>query len=903
MRRSAPIIAALLSPGSALAATYTVATDGSGDFSTLSAAIAAAKSGDRVEVAAGTYTETISFAGKDLELVGVAGSSSTFLDGAGSSPRAVLFASGETSAALLQGFTITNPGQRALAITDASPTVVDVVVSGAGSSTATGGGILINGGAPTFEDCRLDGNTGKLGGHVYVMGSATPQFNDTEFTDGEAEDQGGAVYVETGELTVVGGTFDNNYAVANGGAITLGVGAGLTLDGVTLTDNHSDAAAGGAIYGAGTNDLLITSSELSSNYPYEYSSGYGGGALYMTSGTLAVSDTVFDANYAYYGAAMMLYGTTATFEGNTFSTNYAYYGGAIYLSSSSYLSDTGSLYDTNTSYYYGAAIYAYYNFTLSFDAATFSENAAYYGYGGGIFASSYGYIGVENSTFSDNYAYYSGGGIYADTLLGDINVNASAFTDNVATYGYGGAVYSYYYSNTNASQSTFTRNEALYSGGALYCYYYCGLNVRGSDFTYNVASNLSGGAVYWNPLSAGYDMNFVGNDLSGNVSRYEGGGLYTYTGGSVLVQGNHFDGNLLDDDSFGGGLHASGYGDLVVWDNTLTNNESIIGAGAFIGAGADDDATAWLVNNVLAENAANRVGGGIALVDVGDLTFENNTLLGNQALEGGGALYIYDSVSLIRNNLFAQTVDGEAVTFDDAEALIQSTITYNDWFDNADGDQGGDLGTITLDASNLWVDPQLARYSRDGDADNDAYVLARTSPCVDAGDPDLEDPDGTRSDIGALGGPFLLETDQDEDGYSSAVDCDEDDPSVHPGADDAWYDGVNSDCGYGSDYDQDGDGVDALDYDGDDCDDLDANTTDCAEVDSGGDDPIEDTGAPDSAPEDTGGLTDAGGVGDTAKAEPGGCACATSGDDRAPGGLGLGALALACVGLARRRRG
>ena len=67
--------------------------------------------------------------------------------------------------------------------------------------------------------------------------------------------------------------------------------------------------------------------------------------------------------------------------------------------------------------------------------------------------------------------------------------------------------------------------------------------------------------------------------------------------------------------------------------------------------------------------------------------------------------------------------------------------------------------------------------------------------------------------------------DADGDGYDSieagGEDCDDDDASTYPGADDAWYDGVDSDCQGDSDYDQDGDGYDDPSGGGDDCDDLD----------------------------------------------------------------------------------
>jgi hypothetical protein len=92
-----------------------------------------------------------------------------------------------------------------------------------------------------------------------------------------------------------------------------------------------------------------------------------------------------------------------------------------------------------------------------------------------------------------------------------------------------------------------------------------------------------------------------------------------------------------------------------------------------------------------------------------------------------------------------------------------------------------------------------------------------------AGDCDDHDPsthpgatetwyDGVDSDCGG-GSDF----DQDGDGWDLAEDCDDLDPAAYPGAVDAFYDGVDSDCGGGSDFDQDGDGWDLAE----DCDDLD----------------------------------------------------------------------------------
>ena len=69
--------------------------------------------------------------------------------------------------------------------------------------------------------------------------------------------------------------------------------------------------------------------------------------------------------------------------------------------------------------------------------------------------------------------------------------------------------------------------------------------------------------------------------------------------------------------------------------------------------------------------------------------------------------------------------------------------------------------------------------------------------------------------------------DVDGDGYLVGTcggdDCDDGNAAVHPGAVDAWYDGIDSDCAGNDDYDADGDGHDSDAYGGDDCDDTDGS--------------------------------------------------------------------------------
>jgi hypothetical protein len=180
----------------------------------------------------------------------------------------------------------------------------------------------------------------------------------------------------------------------------------------------------------------------------------------------------------------------------------------------------------------------------------------------------------------------------------------------------------------------------------------------------------------------------------------------------------------------------------------------------------------------------------------------------------------------------------EETWYDGVDQDCSGTSDYDADQDGADAAAYGGAdcddtdAAIGPDAPETWYDgvDQDCDGRSDNDQDGDGHDAAAQGG-DDCDDTDagaypghLEDVgNGVDDDCDGEVDETLSSVDTDGDGYSEVDgDCLEGDASVSPGASEVWYDGVDQDCSGGSDYDQDGDGVDSLAFGGDDCDDLDA---------------------------------------------------------------------------------
>ncbi len=317
------------------AADPTVSGTGSGSYASpyhyLYNAIQAA---DKCVVAyPGTYEEYINFAGADLEVIGVDGAGSTYIDASSYDHPAVTFANGETSAAVLQGFTIIG-GNGELESTSESEVCNSNETCTDYFYTYCGGALYIDASDPTIMDVVVEGvelpeaetTTSSDGNDTYTYYSygagacfldSAATLEGVEFLDNFA-DQGGAIYVdETSAVTIDQSVFAGNLA-SDGAAVQID-GGSLALTNVITAWNEADDDGGGALV-TGNGTLTSTNVTMGGDQ-----ASTGDGVYVMDSSSAVVMNSILwgaggtgvvvEAGSSFNGTYNNVYGWTTNYTG------------------------------------------------------------------------------------------------------------------------------------------------------------------------------------------------------------------------------------------------------------------------------------------------------------------------------------------------------------------------------------------------------------------------------------------------------------------------------------------------------------------------------------------------------------------------------------------------------------
>jgi predicted outer membrane repeat protein len=426
---------------------------------------------------------------------------------------------------------------------------------------------------------------------------------------------GGAMSITTGGSIISNSTFSGNYAIFQGGAISMNfaVNINITVTDSAFVGNH--APSGGSIVSTlGTS--IWTRCTWESN---SASTLVGGGAILIIDGTHYILSSYFMRNFAPNGGAIMVTAGSAQsndtyFIENTASTN----GGALFRAV-----------NTNTN----ANIIPS---PQTFTACTFINN---YAPQGGAIATVVGQTTVLSCTFLNNSAIQGGGMSFQG---GSITISRGTMTGNTAT-GSGGAVF---HSNGDMLMEglIFKYNTAALYGGSY---------ALVSDAGVKPKVILSSCAVQYGVAAAGGAFSLQGGDLQIlfailNNNQAIGGLNIEAAGGALIILADSkvymVNAVMLGNKalSTGGGCHHSTpSSSLTMINGVFTLNEALTG-GAMSFAGP----LSLCCGTVMANNKAERGGALYAMACPSTPFFAGVIMAINTATRVGGGLHWASPVPL-----------------------------------------------------------------------------------------------------------------------------------------------------------------------------------------------------------------------------------------------------------------
>ena len=497
-------------------------------------------------------------------------------------------------------------------------------------------------------------NTNLILEDMTIMNTSPNSTNDF-FGDDDGSDNGGAVYLENGSLTVNDVDFINSVSADSSGQAIAAINADVEITNSTFDnttgwdwfDSWLNEGDGGAVY---------VSSDTSSN----------------PNPTVTISDSTFqNLGTQDSGGAVALYCADATITDSYFFDNTSgYQGGAVYAYGQEGDCDsTGSLSIDNT-VFEG-------NRTVDWFGSEGDEHA-----GGGAVSARYQPLTITNSNFGDtgsgngNWSEDgSGGAIYLDGTSGTLlSIADTEFIDNSSGWWNGGAIATRCANVEITGDATGTAADN--EDGA-------------STYFYGNYAHSNGGAVMTSGASC--------NDDEGDDSSDE----YVTT----TVTGAVFDNNFAGDQGGAISNEQSGFSWLLsfdinkstFWGNLTTNN----GMG---GALNSDYSNVDASNSYFAWNESGNQGGAMELCSA-DLTLTNTDFYENNVWdndEPGGAVYFGEDCGRHATlQIEGSSFDTNGSGFDDAGGAIyrhsrghgDDFIKNSSFTDNSTGYGGGGIYT------------------------------------------------------------------------------------------------------------------------------------------------------------------------------------------------------------------
>lgn len=318
------VLAALLIPAAVAAVTIHVPAE----HATIQQGIDAASEGDTVLVASpniylGPLNRDLDFGGKNLCLVSVSGPGYTVID-CEDAGRGFFFHSGEDTASVVRGFTITkaaaDTGAGAFCTQGSSPKFEECVFV-ENRAQLTGGGLCCRASSPVLRDCEFVQNVteqatraSSYGGGMSCFVGSSPLIVNTPFTGNYAYHGGGGLYAHSSAPELLGCTFLSNQTAdyGSGAGAKFSFADGASVVNCVFDGNGVPSAVGGGVH-VNSSDMMFTDSDFVDNI-----SGASGGMHMTNSMTAIVTGCAFIGNVGSWSAAG---GLQCVFGANPMVTN------------------------------------------------------------------------------------------------------------------------------------------------------------------------------------------------------------------------------------------------------------------------------------------------------------------------------------------------------------------------------------------------------------------------------------------------------------------------------------------------------------------------------------------------------------------------------------------------------
>lgn len=443
---------------------------------------------------------------------------------------------------------------------------------------------------------------------------------------------------------------------------------------------------------------------------------FGGGAYFA--GSADLTETTFTGNTTDFSGGGATFDQPATLIGATFTGNRADSsgGGAVFrnsavLTRTTFISNSVGTFPDGNSHDGGGAAFSG---PARLVQVTFSKNRAAVEGGGAYFT---GDTTLLDTTFTTNTANKCGGGAL---FAGSATVTKTTFTGN-KSYDGGGA----YFENTaTLIDTTFTNNQAVIRVEA----------DTSTDTTFAATTQsppvpngdggppTTGGGAHFNRPASLTNTAFISNSAN------SGGGAY-FTDSAELI-GTTFDNNLGGE---GGGAWFAGF--AKVTKTSFRHNLSGQGGGALFIGPAQVTNTTFTDNRTVSPEPYGFGGGasfGYAPYPPQAQQLVNVLFDGNQAVQNGSAIYIYNAepLTILHSTIVSPTmVTKPAIYINAGTAIISNTIIashtigidvqvggyanedynlFSSVATNINGDSGPDIHSISGPAS--FVDPAAHNY-------------------------------------------------------------------------------------------------------------------------------------------------------------------------------------------------